>query len=232
MIGGGDLLGETVLAGPVPKGLGAAMQGGGDKVHRQPSDYYPTPGDVTRAFLRVEGARIQRVCTGVFPYQRERDFWEVWEPCGRGGAIMREFAAFGLPMVGTDLVADPDNGVEPLDVLAATCALSPVVVTNPPFAIAADIIAHLLERLKVRYLALLLKATFWHAAERGALFERHRPARIYALQWRPDFLNKGAPAMDVIWCVWDRDEAGWATEYHLLPRLESAAVGDLLEGSA
>lgn len=200
-----DLLGETVLAEPAPLGLGAAIQGGGAKVNRRPNDFYPTPADVTRALLRVEGECLRNVAPG-----------PVWEPCGRGGAILAELIADGFATVGTDLVPDPAHGVAAQDLLQVRCALARKVVTNPPFALAAEMIAHLLEQLQVDYLALLLKATFWHADERRALFRRHRPARIHALTWRPDFLGKGAPTMDCAWVVWQRGSAG--TIYNVLPR--------------
>lgn len=198
---------DLFLAPDAPRGLGAAMVGGGPKVARKAYDFYPTPPEVTRALLRVEGQCIANMAAG----------GPVWEPCGRGGAILRELQALGLPTVGSDLVADETHDVAPLDVLRAKRALSPVVVTNPPFALAPEIILHLLARLNVRYLALLLKASFFHAEERRAMFAAHRPARIHALTWRPDFLNKGAPTMECAWFVW---QAGWAlgTQYSLLPR--------------
>jgi len=196
---------DLFLAPDAPRGLGAAMVGGGPKVARKAFDYYPTPSEVTRALLRVEGQCIQILGR------------PVWEPCGRGGAIMREFEAAGLPVIGSDIVPDPENQVQPLDLLQAKQALSPVVVTNPPFALAPEIILHLLGKLRVRYLALLLKASFFHAEERREMFRTYRPARIHALTWRPDFLNKGAPTMECAWFIW---QSGWplGTQYNLLPR--------------
>lgn len=210
-----DLLGEPVLAGPAPLGLGRAMAGGGAKVNRQPNDFYPTPPDVTRALLRVEGKALRNVAPG-----------PVWEPCGRGGAILKVLAEHGFDGVGSDIVPDPAHGVIPQDLLACRRALGRKVVTNPPFAIAAEIIAVLLERLHVDYLALLVKSQFWHAEERRALFRRHRPARIWALTWRPDFMKLGAPTMECQWVVWQR---GWplGTQYNLLPR-EAEAQGAML----
>lgn len=202
-----NLFDEPQLAPDAPRGLGAAMVGGNPKVKRQPLDYYPTPPEVTRALLREE-----RNCIASFARDNR-----VWEPCGRGGAIMRVLAEYEFTPVGTDLVADPDNDVAALDLLQAKRAKSRVVVTNPPFAPAAAMILHLLEALDVDYLALLLKATFWHADERAALFRKHRPARIRALTWRPDFLGGGNPTMECAWFIWQR---GWAcgTQYSVLPR--------------
>lgn len=195
------------LAPPAPRGLGRMMVGGGEKVNRKAFDYYLTPVEVTRALLRVEGSCLRTIA-------QERP---VWEPCGRGGAIVRELVRAGFDVVATDVVPDPDNNVTALDLLAVKRALGAMVVTNPPFALAPEMILHLLDRLQVGYVALLLKASFFHAEERRALFTRFPPARIHALTWRPDFLSKGAPTMECAWFVWQR---GWhlGTAYHLLPR--------------
>ncbi|WP_278983244.1 hypothetical protein [Sphingobium yanoikuyae] len=184
---------EPTIAGPSPKGLGRMMTGGA-KVERQGNDYYPTPPTVTKAFLAVERAHLRDAVDLEHP---------VWEPCGRGGAIAAELAAAGFATIATDLVADPANRVTEQNILTCQRQLSPVVVTNPPFAIAADIIRHLLGELDCHYVALLLKSSFWHAEVRTGLWRRHTPSRIYALNWRPDFLGQGNPVMDVIWCVWD-----------------------------
>lgn len=170
-------------------GVGAAMNGGnGDTV---PLGYYPTPREATVALLRAEPFIISG---GV----------RVWEPCGRGGAIAREIIAAGGSCIASDLVEDPDNEVQRLDVLSCSSALGRMVVTNPDFAIAEEIIRHLLGELKVGYMALLLKSSFWHAASRVPLWEQFRPARKYELTWRLDFLGLGKPAMECAWFVWDK----------------------------
>src|SRR3546814_5120535 len=89
----------------------------------------------------------------------------VWEPCGRGGAITAEMEAAGFRTIATDLIADPAHRVTQQDLLACHHAFSPVVVTNPPFALAEAIIRHLLVELRCRYVALLLKSTFWRSEE-------------------------------------------------------------------
>jgi len=207
----GGLFGEPALAGDAPKGLGLSMAGGGEKSKRQPNDFYPTPAEVTRAFLRVEGPAMAA-------------YGPVWEPCGRGGAILRELRGAGLDAVGSDIVADQAEGVAPLNVLEAKEPLARAVVTNPPFAIAAEIILHLLDRLRCDYVALLLKSQFWHAEERRALFELHPPARIWALTWRPDFLGGGAPTMDCSWFVWERMQRSQTID-RPLPREAGEGIG-------
>lgn len=184
---------EQPIAAPSPKGLGRMMSGGA-KVERQGNDYYPTPASVTRAFVAAERQHLLDAVDLHDP---------IWEPCGRGGAIAAVLAAAGFTTISTDLVADPEQRVTQQNVLTCRQAYSPVVITNPPFAIAAEIIRHLLGDLSCDYVALLLKSSFWHAEVRTGLWRWRMPSRIYALNWRPDFLGLGNPTMEVMWCVWD-----------------------------
>ncbi|KEZ00621.1 hypothetical protein AI27_17945 [Sphingomonas sp. BHC-A] len=201
-----ELFPEPPIAGPAPRGLGRMMAGGA-KVERQGNDYYPTPATVTRAFIAAERGYLLEACDIVNP---------VWEPCGRGGAISAELEAAGFPTIATDLVADPAHRVTQQDLLLCRHALSPVAVTNPPFTLAADMIRHLLCNLGCTYVAMLLKSSFWHAEVRTGLWRHRTPSRIYALNWRPDFLGKGNPTMEVIWCVWDASATDGLCIYDVL----------------
>lgn len=183
------------------------IAGGAGPDTRRALDFYPTPPEATQALLHAEREFLP---TGV-----------VWEPCGRGGAILRELRAFGYPTVGTDLIADPDEHVAQLDLLECSQPLARSVITNPPFNLAARMIERLLA-LEVDYIAFLLKATFFHAEKRRSLFESNPPARIYALTWRPDFTGGGGPTMDCSWFVWQRGCEG--TQYRPLGKAEGVAA--------
>jgi hypothetical protein len=191
---------DMALARNEPTGLGTAMAGGKGKLNlaktkRNAFDYYPTPAEATRALLYAELAFILE----------HGD--EIWEPCGRGDAIGAVLRAMRLLTIATDIVADPANNVGQLDILAAIEALALIAITNPPFALAEKIIIHLLGRLKLRYLALLLKSTFWQTCseDRGrmGLYRAFRPSRRLDLNWRVDFTGGGASTMNVSWFIWD-----------------------------
>ncbi|MES2157493.1 MAG: hypothetical protein V4512_06785 [Pseudomonadota bacterium] len=208
---------EPPIAAPSPKGLGRMMTGGGAKVDRQGNDYYPTPTSVTRALIRAEREHLVAACDLDHP---------VWEPCGRGGAIAAELERASFRTIATDLVADPAHRVTQQNLLTCSRAYSPVVITNPPFALAADMIRHLLGDLQCHYVALLLKSTFWHAESRTGLWRWRPPARIHALNWRPDFLGLGNPTMEVIWVVWDAEAIDRHCVYDVLTPF--SGIGDLL----
>ena len=170
-------------------GLGAAMAGGNPRDGRADDDFYPTPPDATRALIAAEGARIGLLGGGA-----------VWEPACGDGAMAAVLADAGFEVVASDL-HDRGHGETGVDFLAARAARAAAIVTNPPFVLAEAFIRHALA-LDVDYLALLLKATYWHAAGRAALWRAWQPAAVYPLTWRPDFIDGGAPTMDCAWVVW------------------------------
>lgn len=171
-------------------GLGKAMAGGGAAEDRQKDDFYPTPRACTLALLKVEREHLQRASWG----------GKIWEPACGDGAISKVLIEAGLRVVSTDLV-DRGYGDMRADFFSFRGPLGNAIITNPPFAIAEAFIRKSRE-LKVDYLALLLKSTYWHAAERFSLYNAYKPAAVYPLTWRPDFLGLGAPTMESAWMVW------------------------------
>jgi hypothetical protein len=174
------------------KGLGAAMAGGNPEEGRQEGEFYPTPPDVTKA-----------LCLQYAELLKDRI---VLEPCAGDGAMAFVIAPFCRKVIATDIAPRHDD-VRKADVFNMDVPRSWCVITNPPFNIAEDVIRHLLDE-SPSFVALVLKATYWHARQRAGLFEQFRPYAVHPLTWRPDFLGKGAPTMDVMWCVWRNDVYG------------------------
>lgn len=186
-----------------PTGLGSAMAGGKGRLattERRELDFYPTEPEATQALLLAE-----------LPAMRMHGS-AVWECCGRGGAIANVIRPHGLDIFATDIVADPVNHVAQLDVLKARKPFAPIGVTNPPFGIAKEIIHHLLGQLRMPYLALLLKTTFWstNTEDRGnlGLWRVHPPHRRWDMTWRVDFTGGGQSTMNVSWFIWDTNHTG------------------------
>lgn len=218
------------LAPDAPTGLGAAMAGGKARLattERRELDYYPTPPEATRALILAEHRHFAPYVPAAW-----RDH-EVWEPCGRGGAIARELVRQlpQLRVTATDIVPDPANAVAALDLLQAKQLLAPIVITNPPFALAGRMIAHLLDQLHAPYVALLLKTQFWSTDTEGGrgrlgLFRRHPPNWRWDCTWRVDFTGQENSTMNVSWFIWDirrRHEMGWG----LLSRTGPVETTDL-----
>lgn len=179
-------------------GIGSKMAGGNPDPSRgrDPDEFYPTPAEVTQALVvrypMLEGAT-------------------VWEPCAGDGTMAGTLLDHGASkVVCSDLTPRPpvraglQIGV--LDVLKVSrLPAVDAIVTNPPFDIAHAIIPHILGLRGDRppLVALVLKATYWHAVRRHSLFLRFRPSAIHPLLWRPDFKGLGAPTMEIMWCVWN-----------------------------
>ncbi len=176
--------------------------GGGPVRKRKPADFYATPTACTVALISVEGAALRR-------------FSPVWEPACGDGAICRPLRHFDVETIARDLHAR-GYGQSGVDFLETKVRESAALVTNPPFSLAAEFIRHAW-LLDIEYMALLLKATFWHAARRWRLFQTWPPSIIYPLLWRPDFDGRGAPTMDLCWVVWKPQSDG-STLYQPIPR--------------
>lgn len=179
---------------PRSQGLGRMMAGGRGTNPRRKNDLYDTPWEVTEALYRAEYAAFAR-------------WTHAWDPACGNGALLEVLEAHGVGTLATDLI---DRGVGlpgSYDFLKAPTLLSPMIVTNPPFSLARAFIEKAL-RLEVPFLALLLKATFFHARSRMDLFEACPPSRIHPLSWRPDFNGKRAPVMECAWFVWEAGVRG------------------------
>lgn len=185
-------------------GLGAMMAGGNPNPARgrAKDDFYPTPVEVTRALVKRWPIPTQTV---------------LWEPCAGNGVMVDALRAGPMykgwtatvRIIGTDI--NPQRAdILKMDVFDTSVSerfrhAIRAVVTNPPYTLAPQIIEHVLGSglyPHVRFFALVLKASFWHAKRRHALFLKHRPAYIHPLLWRPDFQSLGRPTMEAMWCVW------------------------------
>lgn len=164
----------------------AAAGGSPTKKKRHKDDFYATRDrDATEAIVPLLRAHFPNV---------------LWENACGEGHMSKVLIDHGFDVVSTDKVDRGYGSVQ--DFLSTTEALAPAIVTNPPFNLAAEFIQHALFTLGVDYLALYLKATFYHADERFALFEEFKPARICPLTFRVDFSGEGRPTMETSWYLW------------------------------
>jgi hypothetical protein len=183
-------------------GLGASMAGGNSSAGRRKDDFYATiDTDVTEGLLK-------RISFG------DRKIHE----CAVGTGEMAEvIKAYGYDVVASDIVDRGYPGTMVIDFRQLAQRAAPVVITNPPFNVAADFIEHGMGQLKLDAMALLLKSTFFHAAKRKPLFVKHPPLFKLDLLWRPDFSGEGSPTMELSWFVWKRGHQG-STTYNLIEK--------------
>ena len=160
--------------------------GAGPKENRQEADFYPTPPEATQAL--VDWMRLSQASS----------LMVIWEPACGEGQISKVIEATGHNVLSTDL-RNTGYGIGGVNFLTRKLHCD-AIITNPPFALAEAFIRHALEITPT--VAMLVKAQFWHAAKRYALFQQHPPAYILPITWRLDFLGQGQPMMDCAWNVW------------------------------
>lgn len=186
---------------------GAGLYGDeGDPSRTLDGNFFPTPYEATRALLRSLGTR------GAGPLWWPLADLDWYEPACGEGHICRVLEARLPGRVFASDLADRGYGRTGVDFIKTGWPRGArrkrtVVITNPPYErhLCPAFIRHALEVLKARKVAMLLKATYWHADERQALFADHPPAAIYPLTWRLDFTGAGSPALETAWMVWDAD---------------------------
>lgn len=169
-------------------------------LERERDEFYPTPPEPTRAFLKAEHARLL-------------DFDAIWEPAAGDGAMVREMRTLNLAVHASDLV-DRGAAAEIRSFYDFDAAPAPAIVTNPPFAECgwgngkARWLYHALDNLGVEYMALLMNWSFPGAGGLRHFWTKHPPARVYLMRWKTDFTGQGAPPMLHGWFVWDRVHRG------------------------
>jgi len=186
--------------------------GGASSQHgRNAADFYATPPECTSILLENYG--------GLFTGGR------VWEPACGDGAISKILEADGLDVVSTDL-HDRGYGKAGMNFLTSDCSCQSII-TNPPFHLAAEFIERAVQK-EVPF-AMLLKATYWHAAKRTELFNRTMPLAVIAMSWRPAMSPERGKSgtMDFIWTVWKSKPVS-LSRYHVYskPSLPPKDVDD------
>lgn len=163
--------------------------GASEKHSRHEKDHYPTPPECTVA-----------LCD--FFAQRYAITHPVWEPACGEGQMVSVLSKYYPSVFATDIRPDAGYG-EQADFLSFSEPLAKNVVTNPPFDLAVEFIEKCIS-LKLDTFSLLLKAHFFHAANRYHLFLNNPPLFILPLTWRPVFVpTRGKqPTMEFSWFVW------------------------------
>lgn len=154
---------------------------------RSGTDFYPTPENVTVALIKYLGLHNAI----------------VWEPACGAGHMAEAIVRTGNRVIATELYWQ-GYGLGGVDFLMADKPACDWIITNPPFKLAEQFIERCIDHGKP--FAMLLKSQYWHSAKRRQLFERHRPAAVLPLTWRPDFhfgAKGGSPTMECAWTVWD-----------------------------
>ena len=169
-------------------------------------DLYETPGVAVRALVRSE------------PLPRG-----IWEPCCGSGNIVKVLRDRGHSVWATDLVdyGCPDSEAR-LDFLMVSRNYMPsvdAIVTNPPFKLAANFVAHALT-LGIPKVIMLLRLAFLESERRCDILDSGKLARVHVFRKRIPMMHragwegrKANSGMAFAWFVWDLNHRG-PTELH------------------
>ena len=160
------------------------------------NDCYETPAVAVEALLRVER----------LPHQ-------IWEPAAGRGAVARVLESAGHEVIGTDLIDYGAGYLGGVDFLKERAARAACHVTNPPFKIANEFVAHALELCP--RVVMLLRLAFLESERRRSILEdvglahmhvfRKRLPMMHRAGWEGRKANSG---MAFGWFVWERGHAG------------------------
>lgn len=165
------------------------------------SEYFPTPGWCVHRF-------IEKV-------QLPKGTW--FEPCAGSGDIIQGvkdirkdpiyWHANELRSECEDTLKKLANVVTIRDFLQWPVEPGPrqydVIISNPPFSLAMDVIRKSLELAD--FVAMLLRLNFFGSAERTPFFKEFMPD-TYVIPERPSFDGKGTDSIEYAWFVWPQPE--------------------------
>lgn len=162
-------------------------------------DLYETPEVATRALLRAE----------TLPHH-------VWEPACGPGAVVRVLREAGHTVWATDLL---DYGCprseSRIDFLMERQSRVDVeaIVTNPPFKLATEFVAHALTLAPK--VVMLMRLAFLESEKRRAVLDGGHLARVHVFRNRLPMMHrdgwagpKSSSSTAFAWFVWDRQHTG------------------------
>lgn len=168
-------------------------------------DLYETPAVATEALLRVE--KLPEI---------------IWEPACGPGSIVRTLREAGHRVYATDLVdygcPDSESRVDFLMEHNAPTYIG-AIVTNPPFKLANEFVAHGL--MLAPKVVMLLRLAFLEGQGRSQILDSGLLARVYIFRNRLPMMHRAGrgtkvaktntSAMAFAWFVWEHGHNG-ATE--------------------
>jgi hypothetical protein len=204
---------------------------------RQASDYYVTPVEDIRLFLREWQKDLDESYKRDYPSSRVNTFYAILDPCAGGDAVMpmsypkaidTEWRYTGGPAEEAELltldIREDSHAEIKTDFLQWPVTWHPdLIITNPPFAIAQQVIEKSLS-MHPQYVVMLLRLNYFGSDKRKEWFKAHMPKWCYVHSRRMNFMkhltaeqlqeygikNKGTDSIEYMHAVWTPgDYAPW-----------------------
>ncbi len=178
---------------------------------RGPADLYETPPEATHALMHVEQLSQH-----------------IWEPACGPGAIVKVLRESGRIVVARDIYdwgcPDSESGI---DFLQETCAPAGIsaLLTNPPYKLADQFVAHAV--MLVPRVYMLLRLAFLESMRRTPILESGRLARVYVFRNRLPMMHRhgwngprASSSTAFAWFVFDQEHNGPTTIHRITARME------------
>jgi hypothetical protein len=168
---------------------------------RNESDYYKTPEWCIDLFLKEFGEPIGS---------------EIFEPCAGDGAIIKSLHKNyqGLTIRANEIRKEEKDNLYNAGAWDVTIAdfleynnsnsYVDLVITNPPYSIAQEIIEHCFEYAPKAEIVMLLRLAFLESKKRRKFWKKHPLTQLYILSERPSFTGHGTDATAYAWFVWSQ----------------------------
>ena len=154
----------------------------------------------------------------------------IWEPACGPGAIVKILREIGRFVVASDLhdwgCPASESGIDFLQETRAPAGVE-CVVTNPPFKLADQFVAHAL--LLVPRVFMLLRLAFLESTRRTPILESGRLARVHVFRNRLPVMHRhgwdaprASSSTAYAWFVFDQKHGGPATIDRISARTEGA----------
>lgn len=170
------------------------------------NDLYGTPAVATQALLRAE----------ILPHR-------IWEPAAGRGAIVDVLRAVGHRVLASDLVDYGDPSHFPRRNFLRERRVPDgcqAIVTNPPFKLAEEFVAHAIELCPL--VIMLLRLAFLESERRCSILENCGLARVHVFRKRLPMMHrdgwegrKANSGMAFAWFVWNRAHRGPTTIHRI-----------------
>jgi hypothetical protein len=183
--------------------LNHAANAGRNSLADRGADLYETPPQAIQALIRAEP--LPNV---------------IWECACGPGSIVRELRSAGRYVYATDLIdygcPESEHGIDFLSAPAPSFAIG-AVVTNPPYKLAGEFVAHAIE-LGIPKIAMLLRLAFLESEKRRPILDCGLLARVHVFRNRLPMMHrdgwagpKASSSIAFAWFVWELGHK-WPTE--------------------
>lgn len=169
------------------------------------SDYYVTPVADIKSFIK---ALVDDGMSGIFNQK-----YRILDPCAGGDEkhpmsypdALRRMNFKG--QIDTMDIREDSRADIKADYLETKVEPYDVIITNPPFNLALEIIEKSLNDVKVGgYVIMLLRLNFFGSQKRREFFEKHMPAYCYVHSKRLKFMDTGGTdSIEYMHAIWFKD---------------------------